>query len=279
MKTLEKYFQNREDDITLLLNKPKGEYTSDTFHKLRVEIKKLNALFDLINFCSKYFKSKKTFKPFKFIFSQAGKVRALQVEEVMLKKYFRTGSLKDYRNNLKRLRLKEGEIFFELANKKLVTGLKKKYRKIESFIELIDKKQVDAYMKSRQKKIEKLLAHSPLQIPQIHILRKRLKIFHYNQNSLNLLNQNKPLPKKDILTELLGKWHDCQVIIDHLQNTMDTGGINSNEIGQLKKIKTKISSDSKILFNKIKQAIPTSEFFRADVQHHRVDNNLKAGKK
>ena len=39
-----------------------------------VEIKKLNALFELINFCDKDFKRKKTFKPIKEIFQQAGAV-------------------------------------------------------------------------------------------------------------------------------------------------------------------------------------------------------------
>ena len=73
--------------------------------------------------------------------------------------------------------------------------------------------------------------------------------------------QNKPLPKKDDLLELLGNWHYLQVIIRNLKKAIDTGGINPKEVSQLKKIKAKFSSDSELLFNKIKVVIPTSEFF------------------
>lgn len=50
MKTLTKYIKKRETVIDFLLRKPSNKYTPNTFHKLRVEIKKLNSIFDLINF-------------------------------------------------------------------------------------------------------------------------------------------------------------------------------------------------------------------------------------
>ena len=58
----------------------------------------------------------------------------------------------------------------------------------------------------------------------------------------------------------MGKWHDCQVIIKHLKNSMNTIGINPKEVTQRKTIKANISSDSKELFNKINAAIHTSNF-------------------
>ena len=72
MKLNAKYLKNRRDAINSLLEKPKRLYTPATFHKLRVELKKLDAFFDLIKFSSKDFKRKKTFKPFKLIFNHAG---------------------------------------------------------------------------------------------------------------------------------------------------------------------------------------------------------------
>jgi len=59
VKALTEYFKNREDAISFLLQKSARAYTPVTFHKLRVEIKKVNAFFELINFCSKDFKRKK----------------------------------------------------------------------------------------------------------------------------------------------------------------------------------------------------------------------------
>ena len=262
MKVLTKYFKKRKNAINFLLEKPKRAYTPDTFHKLRVEIKKLNSFFDLINFCSKEFKRKKTFKPFKLIFRQAGKVRELQVEEAMLKKYFLNNLLKNYRDGLKKLRLKEQEDFFSIANKKFAACLKKTYHEIVPFFTQTDKKKVNSYMEKKQKKIEKLLSQNNLQTPQVHALRKRLKKFHYNRKSLNLEKQNMPLTRKDVLPELLGKWHDLQVIIRHLKKAMDTCGINPTEVSQLEIVKAKFSSDSELLFGKINIALPTSGIFR-----------------
>ena len=260
MKLKEKYLKKRRNVINSLLEKPKRLYTPATFHKLRVEIKKLNAFFDLIKFCSKDFKQKKTFKPFKLIFNQAGKVREFQVEEAMLKKYFRDNLLAGYSNSLKKLRLQEQKDYFSIANKKLASELKKRYRVIVPFIAHMDKKKVRNYMKKKKNKIEKLLSQDTLETPQIHALRKRLKKFNYNRKSLNLDKQEKSLLNKDVLPELLGKWHDCQVVIKHLKKSMNTTGINPKEVTQCETVKANISSDSQDLFNKIKAAIHTSNF-------------------
>ena len=84
VKHLIKYFNKRKSTIDSILKKSNSKYNSKTIHKLRIEIKKLNALFDLIYFCENNFKQKKTFEPLKFIFRQAGKVRELQLEEEMI---------------------------------------------------------------------------------------------------------------------------------------------------------------------------------------------------
>ena len=260
MKPLIKYLKNREDAINFILKKSTRAYTPITFHKLRVEIKKLNAFFELIHFCSKDFKRKKIFKPLKLIFRQAGKVRELQVEEVILRKYFLNNLLKDYKDSLQKLRLKEQEDFFLIANKRFVARITKTHREILPFLTKTDKKKVNSYMEKKRKEIEKLLSQNTLQRAQVHALRKRLKKFHYSLESLNLKKENRPLPKKDVLPDLLGKWHDFQVIIRHLKKAMDTYKINPKEIGQLEKIKAKFSSDGELLFNKINVTIPTSEF-------------------
>ncbi len=263
MKSLKKYLEKQGDEIDTLLKKPKEAYTPETFHKLRVEIKKLNACFELINFCSKDFKRKNTFKPFKLIFRQAGRIRELQIEEATLKKYFLTNMLKGYRNNLKQVRLKEKEKYFSIVNKKFAAQLKKTIYKMEPFIMQVDKRKVNSYTKEKRKIIEKIIQQKTLKTPQLHLLRKELKKFNFNQRSLGLKKANETLPKKDVLPELLGKWHDCQVIIEHLKKAMETAEMNPKERSQLEKVKTKISSESDEFLNKINATIPTSEFFSA----------------
>ncbi|MDZ4667418.1 MAG: CHAD domain-containing protein [bacterium] len=262
MKTLKKYLRNREVAINFILEKPRAKYSTSTFHKLRVEIKKLNALFNLINYCSKDFRRKKTFKPFKEIFLQAGKVREFQLEEMMLNKHHSIKFLTDYRNSLKKLRLQEQEIFFTIINKDFVARLQKKYKIIIPLLYKINKKLANSYIEIKRTSIQKLLSKSSIKTQDVHELRKQIKLLNFNRKSLSLKEKNKPITNQDLLPNLLGKWHDYQVIIKHLNKTMDTGNLDSKEISQITKLKTKISSNSELLFNKIKLVIPLSEFYK-----------------
>ena len=85
MNGFKKYLKKRIQAIIALLKRPKRKYWQVTFHQLRIEIKKLDALFDLIDFCAKDFDRDKLFKPFEEIFQQAGKVRDLQIEKNLMK--------------------------------------------------------------------------------------------------------------------------------------------------------------------------------------------------
>ena len=260
-KTLKKYSEKRVTVIESLLQKPVQKYTSVTFHKLRVEIKKLNALFELVSYCSKDFKRKKTFKPFKSIFRQAGKVRELQLEEAMLKKYNFQSSLKDYENSLKTQRLGEQKDFFSAANKKSSDKLQKRYERLVPFFKYTGKKKVNDYMQKKQKEIETLLAQKVLQTEQIHELRKGLKNFYYNRKSLALPEQNAQPAEEDILPELLGNWHDNQVIIRHFTKAIDANGMKPQQASRLEIIKAKLSSENKTLLTKIHAALPSSELY------------------
>lgn len=261
MKTLTKYLKKRKNAIDFLLRKPSKKYTPNTFHKLRVEIKKLNSLFDLIHFCSTDFKRKTTYKPFQSIFPQAGKVRELQIEDAMLKNYFGKKVIKDYRKNLKRLRLKAEEDFFLLVNKKLMNQLNKKYQAIIPHLHRINQKNINTYLDKKKNYIQELLVQESIQIEQIHKLRKQLKILNYNKALVDKEKPKEKLSKQDVLPELLGKWHDCQVIIKHLKKTLKKGQLSLTELNQIKTIKSKIVHESNVLLNKIRNALPKSGLF------------------
>jgi len=265
MKTLTKYLKKRKDVIGFLLIKPSGKYTSNTFHKLRVEIKKLNSIFDLIKFCSTNFKRKTTYKPFKLIFRKAGKVRELQIEDAMLKNYFENKVIKDYRKNLKKLRLKAEEDFFLLVNKKLIDRLNKKHCILHPHLGKIDKKKINTYLEKKGNHIQELLGQQIIQTEQIHNLRKQLKILNYNRAIANKEKQDQDLLKLDLLPELLGKWHDHQVIIKHLKKALKRGQISPTEVGQLKIIQSKIANESNILFNEIENAIASAGVFGVNI--------------
>jgi CHAD domain-containing protein len=251
MKVLKKYLKKRKSAITLLLEKQQGAFTPETFHTLRIEIKKLNALSDLVHFCFKKFKQKKTFKPFKLVFYQAGKVRELQVEEALLNKYFNSDFNSQYRNNLDKTIREELNIFFLITNPSFIEKLQKKYLKINSVLAKTSKKMEKQYMDKKRIKVEKLLHKTALKKKQMHALRKRLKEYQFNQKSLNYTKKNKTITKKNALSELLGEWHDYKTVIQHLKKAIDCGEINPQESNQLENVIATFTFRSQLLFNKI----------------------------
>lgn len=272
MKVLTKYIDNRVRALNVILEKPRSRYTPGTFHQLRVEIKKLNAVFDLLKYCSKDFNRKKTIKPFKLIFRQAGKVRELQLEETLLKKYQINNSLSNYLTILKYRRLKARDVFFTLVNEEFTSLLNKRIQKISPFLSGVKTKRVNKYLDQQTKNIKKLIRKNNLLPEQLHELRIKLKMLNYNRKSLSLEPQHQ---KKDALPLLLGKWHDLQVMCEHLQKTIETEGLQRKEILQLEKIIAFISVDSEMLFDRIIQAIPKSEFAAG---HHNWKDGIKSAK-
>jgi CHAD domain-containing protein len=259
MKALKTYLKSRKKALLTLLKKPRKKYVPETFHQLRVEIKKLNALFDLLDFSSKKLGRKKMIKPFKVIFRQAGKVRELQIEEATFKKYIQDDLLIEYRTKLIKRQAKEKKLFFALLNDKTKTELKKKYDKIIPFLSKIDQEKVEEYILMKEAEIKDFLAQPHLEIEQLHELRKLLKIYYYNKTSLFVGNQTSS--KKAALTELLGEWNDGVVIVDHLYKIIKKAKINLEEITLLESLKTKIAAENYVLLDQIKLAIPQSELY------------------
>ena len=256
MKALTRYLKMREKAIISLLEKPGKKYDPETFHKLRVEIKKLNALLELIKFCLPKFKRNKTFKPFRSISKQAGKVRELQIEEAVLSKYFTEGSLNNFLDHLKKNEAVETNIYFSILTKKFIEQLDEKFNEIKPFTAQVTKEKAEDYLSNKKREINALVNNGDLQPEQAHELRRQLKTYNYNLNSL--YKQDKPPAEKDALPELLGKWHDRQVILWQLGKTNEIEEINSQEIHHLEKIKGEITVESDALFDQIKTALKTT---------------------
>lgn len=251
MKALQKYFKKRKSAITFFLEQQQESFTADTFHTLRLELKKLKALFDLINSCSKNFKQKKIAKPFQLIFSQAGKIRELQVDEALLEEHFGSDYVIQYRNDLKKIVMEETKKFFLTTTPSFAEKLQKKYIKINAVLRKVNKKRTNRYMGKKRTEIEKLLHKKSLKNKQMHALRKRLKEYQFNQKIFDSNNKNKLLPDKNALPELLGEWHDCQMVIQHLKKAIKSGEIIPVENNQIENVIKTFTSKSELLFNKI----------------------------
>jgi hypothetical protein len=80
--------------------------------------------------------------------------------------------------------------------------------------------------------------------------------------SLSVEQQIQKKLQKETLTELLGKWNDRVVMIQHLQKTIEKAKINIEEIALLESLKITISTEKKVLLNQIKLYIPKSELLK-----------------
>lgn len=256
MKALETYFKTRKRALNLILKKAPDSYTVETFHQLRIEIKRLKALFELITFCSKKFKPRKTFKPFRIIFREVGKIRDLQLEQTILEEQPNFHLLNKYPNRLKKLETKKIKNFFSIANKRLIKKLKGKYRKIIRLLTQISKKKVNRYRSKTRKEIKKLIRKNNFKKKQIHAFRKQLKVYQYNEKIGNPDQQNKLISHKNVLSDIIGEWHDYQVVIVHLKKTIPSYKTNSNERKHLKSIKELVTSKRELLFRKINATLP-----------------------
>ena len=260
MKSILKYLEDRQDSIHALLGQPRK--TSVFFHALRVEIKKLHAVFDLIACCSKDFDKKKYFQPFKKIFQQAGKVRELQVEEAFVKHYLPQNKIAGYRKKTREIQAAEQAAFLSMIPEAMVSFLDKTFLEIKPFTIDMDDEKAAAYMRKKRKRIKKDLLQKTIKTAVLHQLRKRLKIYYYNQIALNAERPPEDSSQNNILPHLLGKWHDYEVTANHLKELINSGDLKPIESKQFEDLCTQILSGSNRVLLKIKKNIPSSEFLK-----------------
>jgi len=260
MKTGNEIIKKHEKAINHFLVKPRAIFTSNDFHQLRLEIKKLNAFLDLVEYCSKDFNRKKNFKPFIKIFRKAGKIRELQLEAQTIKKHQLDGLLKEYSMDLKDQESKEEAKFFILVKQLFPVQLQKIICKIIPYLTEINDEKIKTYLEKKNRSIQKLMSKSRLNRKEMHQLRKQLKTLNYNRKTLSTKNQVAKTTIKEGLISLLGKWHDCEVLLQHLRIGIENEKLNYREIKELKNLKTATISKRKLLFDKINTILPTQVF-------------------
>lgn len=264
MKALDSYFKKQANTIHLLLDRDSKSFTASTFHQLRVEIKRVKALVDLIAFCSKKWNPKKTFKPFKVIFKQAGKVREIQLQLALLEEQPSFNSLTGCRKHYKKKLKRALEKFFTVANSETSGKLRKKHRIIIARFLQIGKKKQRRYMAVKRQEIKKMLRLNTVKKKQIHTFRKRLKVYDYNEKIMKYPEQNKGIAARNKLMVLLGHWHDYQVSILQIKVATRSCASDSSEVELLENIKTKFISKRNLLFGQINSALKQQHFLDAE---------------
>lgn len=213
MKTsrrIKKYYHKQVGRILSILSQKESNYTEDDFHAIRVRIKKIKALFDLLEHVVPGFKMKKYFKSFSILFEQAGKIRDREVLYHLLENYQTQAASDKFKAELLQSIVKDKRAFFELVKKPFLKKLRKTRTRIPGYLKNIRFAEATQYATELSSNIRKLLQKNKVTPLMVHDLRKRIKDLFYVQKMLE--SKNHQAIRTDKFQDLLGEWHDARLL-------------------------------------------------------------------
>ncbi|MBW8360613.1 MAG: CHAD domain-containing protein [Kaistella sp.] len=208
---LNHYVLDRLESIKWNLSSYRKNKESKYLHHLRVDIKKINALF---SFAEKVYKEKYNTALLKPLFHQAGEIRLIQINLQLL-----DAVPNPPEQLITELRSKE-----HTAGQKLIDDGPQHLIRIKHFREetrlpelLPEKKTISKYFKKEWKKAENLLQH--IDRENLHSYRKKIKKILYFYEALPKKIQDKikiDIAAIDQQQQCVGDWHDTYLAIDFL---------------------------------------------------------------
>lgn len=245
MKTtakLRKYYLQQVDSIETILRKPGQEFTTEDFHMLRLCIKKIKAVLSFLSFYDPDFSKEKYYKPYKNLFSHAGEVREIQIQQSQLEKYTSNPLLAKYFDELSNDLRHHEAAFAELIDQKLRKKIKSNAKKVESFFQKAAQKLMTEYLMEEQSRIQQLMKADKLAKKDVHDLRKQIKDIFYLQKIFQ--PKDNRLVVADEFQEMLGQWHDNRVLAKDILKGAKNHKLHPDEIKALMALRKKILASS-----------------------------------
>lgn len=229
MKGLSTYFKRRFTVLSKHLFQETGDL--ERFHGIRLEVKKIKTIINLIEFSVKGFKGHKYYIPFRTIFRTAGKVRQVDVFNKLSGtiEQVRGDHSKDSAAHHQMISVFQGEIT------PFRSIIKKKYKKLKAALKNVKRKHFEKYLKLKKRELRSQL-YPRLNESGLHKTRKVIKEVLY-LSPIAGKHKKKLNPFYDELQELVGQWHDKQVL-------MSSNKIQK-EPAKLKQLKNACSDDLK----------------------------------
>lgn len=245
MKTtakLRKYYLHQVDSIETILRKSGQEFTDEDFHMLRLCIKKIKAVLSFLSFYDPDFSKEKYFKPYQNLFSHAGEVREIQIQQSQLKNYTSNPLLAKYFDELSKDLRDHYTAFAELVDRKLRKKIKSNAKKVESFFQKAAKQLMTQYLLEEQSSIQLLMKADKLAKKDVHDLRKQIKDIFYLQKIFQ--PKDNRLVVADEFQEMLGQWHDNRVLAKDILKGAQNHNLHPDEVKALMALRKKILASS-----------------------------------
>lgn len=220
MKQLKAYANKQFKSLADDLESYRHLQDTEVLHKIRVEIKKIKVVLNLINYSVKKFKGHQHFIPFRTIFRKAGAIRQPEVLYKLLLLY-QVGGVTDGQiprstklDKLSKAFQKEVPLFIESE--------KKQREKIKKYFDQVSKDNARKYVKKKRRELEQLLFPT-FNKTSLHRARKICKEVVY----LHWVdNRPKPDPFFNEVENMIGKWHDKQVLLPILKKNKATDEVS-----------------------------------------------------
>lgn len=236
--------------------------TEQNSHDLRVSIKRMRALFALMELINADFNAKKRLKHYKKIFKPVGKIRELKVNLKTLEAYDLSPELMtyflDYSNGLSN---KHTENLKDKLEKFNHLSIRKNRKLVKNLCQTLEKKVIKhksiAFIQNRIETINGLA--SSTEISSIHDIRKKLKeisavVYLLNKIKLSgfddeLLNQLKSTE------DLIGDWHDKEILLEFIQDFLTKANTTEQVRSEFQTIKNKIIEENNNFVNSLEEIL------------------------
>jgi CHAD domain-containing protein len=230
MKALRKFARKRFTRLKELLVSFLEDQRPETLHEVRVEVKRLKAVLNFLQYAEPKFKAHKAFLPLRKIFREAGAIR----EQSVVVELLESCGLKE--SSIRELAPPTANTVHEFIERipKHVAHLPETLDIISRKSKKVSKKKLRAYHHEQAKKIKRGL-YPYLDKPQLHLIRKYMKELAYLEK-LTGKEENKHTKFFQKAGELIGQWHDKQVVISMLQPERELYG---DAISRLRKASTR----------------------------------------
>lgn len=245
---LKKYFKKRVKKIEGFLKLEQDALVQEVIHELRVEIKKINALHDLLTTVNKNAPVKKYFKPFNRLFKKAGKLRSIQVEFNLINSHFSENTNSNYLHELHEIKHERRIEFEEFIGDNLLNELNSAKKKIVPHLRKIRKRNIVRYFNGREREIIDLLKKKIFREQNLHLIRKDFKRFYLNVKNITPYKIDTGWAK---ILDLMGEWHDRQIAFDQLIKAIYSSTLTSSELDRLQKIKSELLVEKNNLYEQV----------------------------
>lgn len=179
----------------------------ELIHQVRVEIKKLKALLNLMGYSRKKFKSHETYIPFRTIHRASARIWEPVVMQRLLKQYAITIPNVNSTQEIEKFRSKIP---------KFVKAVRKGKQSILPSAKKVVKDDYRKYLKKKNRQVCDLIT-SGIPLRQLHLIRKQVKEVYYLLGIFKKRKQINPLLAR--CDNLIGNWLDQKLVLAQLRKS------------------------------------------------------------